>query len=190
VFLGRLVQRKGCEQLIVAFANLSRRIPEAELVIAGTGPQREKLKKLTKASGLEGRISFLGYIDEKDKPGLLASADIACFPSLYGESFGIVLLEAMAAGAGVVLGGDNPGYRSVLGDQPDLLIDPADTDAFTGKLEQLLEDRRLHRRLHKWQSEAVKQYDIEVVGPKVVDLYRSSIAKARKKSHNTHHGKP
>ncbi len=72
-------------------------------------------------NNLRSSVKFLGFVNERDKPELLASAAIACFPSLGGESFGIVLIEAMAAGASVVLGGNNPGYTSVLGDRPESL---------------------------------------------------------------------
>lgn len=188
IFLGRLVPRKGCRQLIEAFDLLSREMPGVRLEIAGTGPQIQSLKKLAAAKGIKDKVSFLGFIDEADKPRLLASASIACFPSLYGESFGIVLLEAMAAGAGAVLGGDNPGYRSVLGDKPVLLVNPNDTDAFAERLKRLLMDRHLRREINSWQTAAVRQYDIGSVGPKVVRLYLAAIAKADRTIHNKRHG--
>ena len=184
VFLGRLVKRKGAEQLIKAFAVLSTNLPDARLTIAGGGPQREQLEKLVDSLGLSQKIKFLGFVPEEDKPKLLAGADVACFPSLYGESFGIVLLEAMAAGAGVVLGGDNPGYRSVLGDRPELLVNPEQTTEFAKHLELLLTDDQLRSKLHDWQTQAVKQYDINVVGPQIEAMYESQIAKRFKKSHN------
>jgi phosphatidylinositol alpha-mannosyltransferase len=183
VFLGRLVPRKGCRQLIDAFALLSKQHDDARLEIAGSGPQAATLKKMVSDKGLEEKVKFLGYIDEKEKPNLLASATIACFPSLYGESFGIVLIEAMAAGA-VVLGGDNPGYRSVLNDQPVLLVDPNDTVKFADRLDQLLTDVKLRKQVLSWQSRAVRRYDIGTVGAQIVSEYISSIAKAGKKSHN------
>src|SRR5581483_312331 len=98
VFLGRLVERKGVKYLIKAFNLLERNLPDAHLVIAGDGPQRPALEALVKEYNLQAKVSFLGYIEEEDKPSILASAAVACFPSLYGESFGIVLAEAMAAG--------------------------------------------------------------------------------------------
>jgi phosphatidylinositol alpha-mannosyltransferase len=184
VFLGRLVERKGAMYLLKAFSQLTERLPDAELVIAGRGPLRPKLESFVRRRGLMNQVRFLGFIEEDEKPALLGSTAIACFPSLYGESFGIVLIEAMAAGAGTVLGGDNPGYASVLGQQPDLLIDPTDTNAFADRLELLITDTNLTRRLHSWQSTAVKRYDIELVGPALLDIYREQIAKRTKKSNN------
>ncbi len=184
VFLGRLVKRKGCNELIDAFYNLSKLHPDVSLIIAGDGPLRTKLESKCKKLDIANRVKFLGYVSEADKPGLLAAARIACFPSLYGESFGIVLLEAMAAGAKVVLGGDNPGYRSVLAQEPNLLISPCDTGAFTRRLHMLLTDNVEAERLNKWQAQAVKQYDIEVVGPKLLSIYNEQIARQIEKSHN------
>jgi len=183
VFLGRLVSRKGCRQLIEAYALLARHYDDVHLDIAGSGPQATMLKKLVSDRDLEEKVKFLGYVDEAEKPQLLASARVACFPSLYGESFGIVLIEAMAAGT-VVLGGDNPGYRSVLNGQPVLLIDPNDIVKFAERLNQLLTDTKLRKQILTWQTQAVKRYDIGAVGAQIETLYLSSIAKAGKKSHN------
>lgn len=184
VYLNRLVERKGCKQLIVAFARLLTVLPEAKLFIASDGPLRPKLEKLVKRLGTSQSVKFLGFIAEDEKPNLLASADIACFPSLNGESFGIVLLEAMASGSGVVLGGNNPGYASVLSEQPLLLIDPNDAKAFAGRLEKLLTEKATKEGLHAWQHEHIKQYDINIIGAKYLSVYNSAIAKKRKVGHN------
>jgi phosphatidylinositol alpha-mannosyltransferase len=184
VFLGRLVPRKGAEQLIRAFNELYKTRPNVELIIAGDGPERAKLDKLVRRFALGNVVEFLGRISEQRKPELLASADIACFPSLYGESFGIVLVEAMAAGAKVVLGGNNPGYRSVLGKQPQLLIDPDDTPEFARRLAVLLDDKTLAAKLSSWQRQHVKAFDIETVGQQIVTVYNGQIALKRKNSNN------
>ncbi len=185
VFLGRLVKRKGAAELIQAFALLQETMPDSSLVIAGDGPDKRKLKKLVSIGGLEDKVSFLGYIAEDDKPALLATADIACFPSLYGEAFGIVLIEAMSAGSGVILAGDNPGYTSVLGSQPDLLVDPQDTNIFAKRLETLLVDRKKIQELHQWQNRTVKQYDVNVVGNQVLEMYlKARIARRAKTGNN------
>jgi phosphatidylinositol alpha-mannosyltransferase len=185
VFLGRLVKRKGCEQLIKAFALYNDMASQnTRLVIAGSGPQSEKLKKQAVKLNIADRTDFLGYINEQDKPKLLASADIACFPSLYAESFGIVLLEAMASGSKVVIGGSNPGYRSVLSQKPELLFNPSNTQEFAKKIHQMLGEQKLVDSLHEWQANEVKKYDINLIGPQIVDVYESAIAGLAKKSHN------
>lgn len=177
VFLGRLVERKGCEYLIRAFCEVQKNLPDARLVIAGDGPQKNNLKKLCYELGIENGVEFLGFIEEKDKPKLLASADIACFPSLYGESFGIVLVEAMAAGAGIVMGGDNLGYKSVLGDNLQVLFNPNDINEFAQKLLRNLTDKSLAQQIHLKQQKLVKKYDVEQVGPAIERIYYQLIAK-------------
>ncbi len=184
VFLGRLVERKGCEQLLKAFNQLIKTMPEVSLTIAGDGPLRHKLERYVQQKGLDKDVKFLGYISEENKAALLSSADIACFPSLYGESFGIVLIEAMAAGARVVLGGNNPGYASVLGEQKELLVNPKDTKQFTNRSQLLLTDNQLAEKLHKWQSAQIVKYDVKTVGPQIEKIYHAAIAKHHKSRHN------
>ena len=184
VFLGRLVKRKGCMNLLKAFLIVHKSLPNVRLTIAGDGPERPRLERFVRKNGLRDAVKFVGHITEKDKPALLASADIACFPSLYGESFGIVLVEAMAAGAGVVLGGDNPGYRSVLQKKKELLIDSTDTKNFAIRLQRLLTDSKLLERLNHWQSSQIRKYDVENVGKQIERLYRQAIAKREQSRHN------
>ena len=188
VFLGRLVDRKGAGQLLEAFSLLLGEISGVELIIAGDGPNRPRLEAQAEKLGIINDVKFLGYIGENDKPKLLASADIACFPSLYGESFGIVLLEAMAAGSRVILAGDNPGYRSVLGSQPELLVNPRQTEIFAKRLKRLLTDKKKIDELHKWQRANVAKYDVGVVGAKLLDIYNGQIARQAKKSNNKTYG--
>ncbi len=184
VFLGRLVDRKGCRYLIRAFAQVKNSHPSTSLIIAGDGPQKSALENLVSKSGLGGSVEFLGFIKEDQKAGLFASADIACFPSLYGESFGIVLIEAMAAGAGVVVGGNNPGYKSTLDGNQDVLLDPTDIEKFSMKLTTLLTDKDLFYKIHGLQQSAVKKYDVNVVGRQIVSAYSEVIAKRLDGGHN------
>ena len=172
VFLGRLVERKGCAQLLQAFEQLVKTTDDARLVICGTGPQRKALEDWVEEHALARYVRFEGYIAEGAKAGYLAGADIAVFPSLGGESFGIVLLEAMAAGAGVVLGGNNPGYASVLGSLPRTLVDPIDTAGFARQLKRLHADKTVRHDLHAKQQKLVQQYDINTIGKKLVSYYQ------------------
>jgi phosphatidylinositol alpha-mannosyltransferase len=139
--------------------------------IYGRGELELKLKEYVSQNNMQNIVSFHGFIDEEEKPVALARADIAVFPSIGAESFGIVLIEAMAAGSGVVLGGNNPGYRTVLGETPDALVNPHETQAFARQLVAFLENKALRSAVHAMQQQMVKQYDIEVVGPKLVELY-------------------
>jgi phosphatidylinositol alpha-mannosyltransferase len=158
--------------------------PTTKLIIAGKGPMLNELKKLTAQLGLNGSVEFLGFISEEEKPSLLASADIACFPSLGGESFGIVLIEAMAAGSEVVIGGDNPGYSSVLAGKSELLIDPKNAEATAKILENFLSNKRKAAEISKWQQNEVKKYDVAKVGSTLLEIYNSAIAKRMSKRDN------
>ncbi len=178
VFLGRLVERKGCQQLLKAINALPSELQQKITVqIAGDGPLKPKLQAYVENSNLP--VEFLGFIDEDQKASLLGSAEIAVFPALGGESFGIVLLEAMAAGAGVVIGGDNPGYASVLGGRAEALFDPNDHEQLAKNLERFLKDSAYRESLGRAQTEAVQEYDIELIGAKLVEMYRQAILHRR-----------
>jgi phosphatidylinositol alpha-mannosyltransferase len=185
LFFGRLVKRKGAKELIEAFGVLAGHNKKVSLRIAGAGPMKSELETLVKDLNLDERVEFLGFIEEQDKIKLLANAEIVCFPSTGGESFGIVLIEAMAAGAGVVIGGDNEGYKGVLGKKSKLIFNPRNPLAFAGLMSELLEDKRLRKELHDWQQIEVKQYDVSVVGEKLEKIYASTlVANHKYKRHN------
>lgn len=169
VFVGRFEERKGVRQLVAAFEALGRK--DVELVMCGRGPLLEEIRSVVEQKKLN--ITLAGFVTEKEKAGYLASADIAVFPSTGGESFGIVLTEAMAAGAGVVIGGNNPGYASVLEPWPEVLFDPNDVSAFTAKFAQLLDDSRLRARVGRAQHTAVQHYDIKRIAARLERDYKN-----------------
>jgi phosphatidylinositol alpha-mannosyltransferase len=151
-----------------AFAQLQAREPEVRLLIAGDGPDREKLEQQARELELN-HVEFLGFIDEATKKQLLHTADLFCSPAVFGESFGIVLLEAMASGL-VTVAGDNPGYESVMQDLGKLsLINPKDTSLFAHRLQLLLMDDDLRALWKKWARDYVRQFDY----PKVIDRYEA-----------------
>ncbi|MCA9333171.1 glycosyltransferase family 4 protein, partial [Candidatus Saccharibacteria bacterium] len=132
LFIGRLEKRKGVKYLINAIKQV--RTKNVQLIIAGDGPDRHKLELLASQLGLNN-VRFLGYVEDGQKKKLLANASIFCSPALYGESFGIVLLEAMSMGIPVVAG-DNPGYTSVMKEIGALsLVNPKDTTALARSLD-------------------------------------------------------
>lgn len=169
VYLGRLVARKGCMHLLEAAARLKHQ--NFRVIVVGKGPLLPKLRRFVSDNGLDEKVEFVGFVPEEDKPDYLATADIAVLPSTGGESFGIVLVEAMAAGADVVVAGDNPGYRSVLGGAEKQLIDPTDTQAFTAILEHFLQDKTKRQQIKSWQAKETVAYDVRTVGPKLLNIY-------------------
>jgi glycogen(starch) synthase len=100
--VGRLVREKGLDVLIDALPHVLAQRSNTKLIIAGKGPHAEALANHAREAGIENRIYFTGYIDDATRNGLYRLADVAVFPSLY-EPFGIVALEAMAAGTPVIV---------------------------------------------------------------------------------------
>jgi len=182
VFLGRLVERKGCQYLLKAVkhaANSGTWPKRTRVVVCGDGHMRPQLEKYAKTNGLADIVEFTGHISEEDKPRYLASADVVVYPSTGGESFGIVLLEAMASTQGVVLAGNNPGYASVMAPRPASLFDPRDVPAFSKKLVGVLRDKELRSVASTWQRRYIRQFDVPVVGKSIVSLYKDALHKRR-----------
>lgn len=174
LYIGRLERRKGVNYLIDAFARMDD--PDCQLIIAGDGPDRTKLEDYASEKGLK-HVSFLGYVSEKEKIRLLRSADVFSSPAVYGESFGIVLLEAMAAGTPIVAG-DNPGYASVLQERGFMsIVNSTDSGAFARRLSLFLNDKDLAKLWRKWAMEYVKQFDYVYVIDKYETLYEKLMAK-------------
>ncbi|MBA3758697.1 glycosyltransferase family 4 protein [Candidatus Saccharibacteria bacterium] len=177
LFIGRLEKRKGVKYLLKALGLVQKQIPEVRLIIAGEGPDRERLELLTAQLNLKN-VEFKGFVDEATKMELLRQADVFCSPALYGESFGIVLLEAMAMNLPIVAG-DNPGYKAVLQERGKLsLVSPKNTEAFARRLEVFLEDAELQAIWRNWASMYVKAFDYPKVVDKYEELYRE-LLKAR-----------
>lgn len=176
LYIGRLERRKGVEYLLQAYSQLVTRDIDVELIIAGDGPDREKLEYL--ASDLDlGNVTFTGYITEEEKVTLLQEADVFCSPALYGESFGIVLLEAMACGA-VTVAGNNPGYASVLQDLGSLsLVNPKDTEEFARRLDVMLHDEKLRKLWKEWAAKQVKQYSYQRIVDQYLEIYEAAYKK-------------
>lgn len=173
VFLGRLVPRKGCMQLLMAVNELLKKetVPDIKLHICGAGNQKSKLEDYINSTPLKSIATMHGFVSEKEKIRFLNRADFAVFPSISGESFGIVLLEAMAAGSGVVLAGNNPGYSSVLASSSECLFDPTKPAQLADKLYALINEHAKFESIHNKQQKLVKGFDINVVGSKLLSVY-------------------
>jgi phosphatidylinositol alpha-mannosyltransferase len=175
-FVGNLVPRKGVDRLLAAWPSVLVDVPTARLLIAGDGPQRRMLQRTARRTGVGPTVQFLGQVDETRKAHVLAEADVACFPSLFGESFGVVLLEAMAAGTPVVLGGNNAGYQELLGARPGSLVNPRDPGRLAQALTEGLREARDSELRWRWQRHLVARYDVAVVTEQILDQYRRALA--------------
>ena len=181
LFFGRLVPRKGCQLLLEAAARLinDSDVPDFAITVCGKGPLMRELQHYAERNGLASRISFKGFIEEADKPRYYASADIAVFPSSGGESFGIVLLEALASGSAIVLAGNNPGYASVLEPQPDLLFDAHNAAELAQKLKHYLGDETERMQKAAWGAEYTTRFDTARVGNQLLDIYKEALRNSR-----------
>lgn len=164
-FCGRHEERKGLAVLLDAFAKLP---PDARLWIAGDGPDSPVLRARTAG---DSRISWLGRIDDAEKWGRLRGATVFCAPSLHGESFGVVLIEAMAAGTPVVASALD-GYRNVATDDVDsLLVPPGDAGALASALTRALTDRPLADRFRAAGSVRAEDFSMHHLAEEYLQIY-------------------
>src|SRR5579875_340972 len=170
VFVGQAVERKGLPLLLRAFEALREQVP-AELTVIG--PSQAELEPLM----LDARgVRALGKVDDERKRAELGRADVLCAPSLGGESFGMVLTEAFAAGTPVIAS-DIAGYRDVVRDGVDgLLIPPGDAQALAIALRDLYDDPRRRVELARNALAGVERFAWPRVAAEVLEAYRDAIA--------------
>jgi phosphatidylinositol alpha-mannosyltransferase len=182
VFLGRLVARKGPRELVDAAAYVvDHRLVGRPwtLTLAGSGPLEDELRQRIAFEGLSDRVDMPGFVAEDAKAALLAGADLVVLPSTGGESFGISVVEAMAAGGGPVLAGDNPGYRSTMAGLEDQLVAPRDRVAFGEALARWLLDDDARTRATARQRAAARRFDVRTVVDDIEATYRRALATRR-----------
>ena len=153
LFLSRIERRKGLEVLIQAMTRL--RDLDVELIVGGSGPEERAARSL--AERLQVPARFLGRVSDEDVPRLYRSADVYCAPGLGGESFGIVLVEAMAACAPVVCS-DLPGFRAVAGGAAEL-VPPGEAGPLADALRRVLTDARRAEHMKKMSTRLASAYD-------------------------------
>lgn len=180
LFLGRFDEpRKGMEVLLGALPALVARFADVEILIVGRGDEDELREK---AGELAGHLRFLGQVDDAEKASALRSADVYCAPNTGGESFGIVLVEAMAAGTPVVAS-NLDAFRRVLEDgRAGRLVPVEDSAALAEALIAVLGDPRLRRRYIKAATAAVQRYDWSVVADEIMRVYETVAASGMKVS--------
>jgi len=173
LFVGRLTKRKGLIYLLKAFKILRKKYPDIRLIIVGGGDQKRKAKEFVRFHKVKD-VFFAGAVSDKLLPFYYASADIFCSPATEAESFGIVLLEAMAAGLPVVAFA-NTGYKQVLkGFGEKGLVPSKNVKSLARKIEILIEDKELRKDLATWGQKEVKKYSWEKVSSQVLDFYKTT----------------
>ncbi|MGH3120351.1 MAG: glycosyltransferase family 4 protein, partial [Streptosporangiaceae bacterium] len=174
-FLGRMDEpRKGLDVLLRAFAELGAQRPGLRLLIAGPGDTGDVLAKVP--APLRPRVILPGQVSEEDKARVYHSVDVFCAPNTGGESFGIVLAEAMAAGAPIAAS-DLDAFRKVLrGGRAGELFETGDAAALAEAAARLLDDPARRAAVSEAASEAVRAYDWPVVARDVIRVYEAVMA--------------
>jgi phosphatidyl-myo-inositol alpha-mannosyltransferase len=174
-FIGRYSEpRKGLSVLLDALDRLAPSRPGLRLVIAGPGDEDELRETLPR--GLRARVDFLGQVSEEDKARMLASVDVYCAPNLGGESFGVILLEAMATGTAIAASDLEPFRRVLDGGHAGQLFGTGDPGGCAAALADLLDSPERRAALAAAGSEVVRAYDWPVVAAQIVRVYELTAA--------------
>ena len=178
LFVGRFNEpRKGLKYLLRALPLVQQQFPGARLVVVGRGDP-EKFAGLMERYDVRG-VDFVGQATAEELPRYYASCEVFCAPSTSGESFGIVLLEAMAAGTPVVAG-DIPGYRSVIRPGIDgLLAPPKNAQALALTLVRMMADTGLRSSLVASGRQTAQQYDWTEIARRVLQVYERAQGSAQ-----------
>jgi phosphatidylinositol alpha-mannosyltransferase len=177
LWVNRLDPQKGFRVMVRAFALLAQGRDDVALVVVGDGADAGAVATLPEA--IRGRVAMLGRVPHGELPPYHAAADVYVSPAVGQESFGIVLVEAMAAGVPVVAT-DIPGYREVVRDGVDgLLVPPGDAGALAAAVGRVLDDAGLAERLAEAGAERADAFSWDVVMPRIEEIYRRVTGAAR-----------
>jgi len=170
LFVGRLEQRKGLIDLLKAYNRLRKRRTDARLLVIGAGPKLREYKRFVGLRGIRD-VEFLGRVSDDEKVRYFASADIFCAPSTGQESFGIVLLEAMAAGVPIVASDIHGFKRVVERNVQGLLVEPRNSRALAAALYALARDRDLRHEMGDAGRARAPEFSWDRVTERIVDFY-------------------
>ncbi len=180
LFVGRMEKRKGFEHLIRAFVQVKAAVPGVRLLVVGAFDRDDKAPyvKFARQHGLH-EVRFIGYVSPEEIPRYYRTAHVFCAPSTGFESFGIVLLEAMAAGAPIVAS-NIPGYRHVLTNgREGLMVPPGDPDALAEAIIWLLDHPEERARMGAAGRQTAQNYDWCKVARQVFDYYEELLTQRR-----------
>jgi phosphatidylinositol alpha-mannosyltransferase len=170
LFVGRLEDRKGLRYLLQAYHRLRKRKVDARLLVCGAGPKMREHRRYVGLRGIRD-VEFLGRVSDDDKARYFASADIFCAPATGQESFGIVLLEAMAAGVPIVAS-DIHGYKRVVErNVQGLLVEPRNARSLAAALYTLARDPEMRHQMGEAGRQRAPEFSWDRVTERVVDYY-------------------
>ncbi len=180
LYLGGFDRRKNLKALLAALASMNDALStRAHLVIGGELPQKNTSffpdpRLIVEELGLQGRVSFIGWVPEKDKPALYSGATLFVFPSLY-EGFGLPPLEAMACGTAVIA--SDRSSLPEIGGEGALLVDPHDVDSLAGAMTSLMEDEKRRRELAAKGLKQAQRFSWQKTVAETMAVYRSVAAR-------------
>jgi phosphatidylinositol alpha-mannosyltransferase len=174
LFVGRFEPRKGLKHLLTAMPEIVKHVPNVELVVVGTGLLGYSYKSYLSLE-VQQHVRWAGLVQNEERPRYYASCDVYCSPATGQESFGIVLLEAMATGKPVVAS-DIDGYRSVMtDDQEGILVPPRDPPALAEAIVSILLDREAARRYGEKGRERAQQFSWPTLAERVESYYEELV---------------
>lgn len=171
LFVGRIEERKGLIYLLKAYHQLRQTHPRVALTIVGSGPLKWECQEYVRENDL-AEVHFAGRVSDAALPAYYRGAGIFCSPATHGESFGIVLLEALASGLPIVAFA-NTGYADTLKDYPwkDGLVPPRDVDALAASLGRLIDDESLRADLAEFGLKEAQNFAWPTVAEQILDFY-------------------
>ena len=170
LFVGRLEERKGLIHLLKAYHRLRKRKVDARLLVVGDGPKRREYRRFVGLRGIRD-VEFLGRVSDRKKVRYFASADIYCAPNTGQESFGIVLLEAMAAGVPIVASDIHGFKRVVERNVQGILVEPRNPRAMAAALYALARDPDLRHEMGEAGRLRAPEFSWDRVTERIVDFY-------------------
>jgi phosphatidylinositol alpha-mannosyltransferase len=182
LFVGRLEKRKGFRYLLEAFRFIKAAAPDARLLVVGQYEQADarRFVRYVRRHRLKD-VHFVGYVSNDDLPRYYRTASVCCVPSTGFESFGIVLLEAMASGTPVVAS-NIPGYREVLTNgREGVLVPPANAEALASAVLALLNDMDRRRRMGQAGQATAYAYRWETIAEKIAHFYQAVLTDYRRR---------
>ena len=177
LFVGRMDKRKGFRHLLRAYPRIKEAIPDARLIVVGAFEDKDKAQFLrySRAHRLHG-VHFVGYVSPEELPRYYRTANLFCAPNTGFESFGIILLEAMAAGVPIIAS-DIAGFRDVLQDESEgLLVPPENARELARAAIDLLRDPTRRAEMGACGKRKAAQYDWSIIAQRVLSYYEELIA--------------
>jgi phosphatidylinositol alpha-mannosyltransferase len=181
LFIGRLEKRKGFDYLLKAYTQVKRNFPKCRLIAVGPGIRlKRKYQRRVNSNGLED-VVFTGYATYNELPRYYKTADVACFPATGRESFGIVLLEAMAVGKPIIAS-EITGFSNVMtNDVEGIMVPPRDEDKLAEALIKMMTDKEMREEMGKQGRPTALKYDWTTIAQRVFNYYEKTLERIGEK---------